>query len=964
MRFKISQKGPNCHRKMVTCVTWSASDEIFSCGDDHQLICWKFEGGVVSAKVIAEFPDDFYPTGMQWHPRPSQPTSSGALKKQSMDVLLITTDDGKFHLVNRTGRIEKTVAAHSGATLAGKWSYDGTALYTAGEDGQVKVWSRSGMLRSTVIRDTEPVHASAWSPDNSAILYSQGPFLLIQSLTTSSKPHKWHAHEGLVLVACWNQFHGLIVSGGEDCRHKVWDPSGNLVYASAVGEQPVTSVSWCFSGGCFAVGSFDTLKLCDKTGWSHSLEKVRSGSVYDIGWSSDGTQVALACSNGAVLVAHTIEKKVEYNRYEASLVKRKAVRVVELGSEVSEVLEIADRVIQLEFGFEHLVVVTPSQCHVYSVANWNTPAIFELKNGSVSAVLMAEKHFLLVEWSLLSLYSYQGRSLGVPKWKGMTSEPLYPPCTSLCSDTLVVRDQSNRKLVHVLEISTKKPITEAQSYTHVQDVTVLALNYIGGPNDRQLALIDANRDLFLVSIRSSGFGRVCKIAGMGHNIAWAIDANVLAGMLDSTLSVWLCPNCVHYSDRKIIRKTRIDKDSSEYGKHPSIVRVESGRVTVRRGDGALVVSSFYTFFINLHRHVLNGKWEEAVSLCRVVQNETLWTCMAVMAIDSKQLDIAEEACAAIGRYDKVDYIKHIKKITDEIGKLSETYALMGDLQSAEGLLLQNGRIPEAIEMNVATYRWSRALELAIKHKRMLEEVLDERKRYLGVLGKPETSADFRAALHGGSKEAKKEAREKEREAREREKEEKRIALEEQKKKEEEERREQAVEKLEEVAAKGLDDAQEVGRSEEVARVLEGKGEEEREVGSEPRKHEGIRRERGKSEEKEVRAKERKVRERKARDGEKGEDSHPVKVEEKKDEERKKARRKVEVKEERERKRERPREERLKEKKDEAAAKERRKELREKKERSERRAVDGRAKEKVRRQASNDRTTSRKSTTPN
>lgn len=50
-------------------------------------------------------------------------------------------------------------------------------------------------------------------------------------------------------------------------------------------------------------------------------------------------------------------------------------------------------------------------------------------------------------------------------------------------------------------------------------------------------------------------------AAMAQDIAWATDANVLAAMLDATLSVWLCPNCVHYSDRKIIRKTRIDKES-------------------------------------------------------------------------------------------------------------------------------------------------------------------------------------------------------------------------------------------------------------------------------------------------------------------------------------------------------------------------------------------------------------------
>lgn len=48
---------------------------------------------------------------------------------------------------------------------------------------------------------------------------------------------------------------------------------------------------------------------------------------------------------------------------------------------------------------------------------------------------------------------------------------------------------------------------------------------------------------------------------MAQNIVWATDANILAAMLDANLSVWLCPNCVHYSDRKVIRRTRIDKES-------------------------------------------------------------------------------------------------------------------------------------------------------------------------------------------------------------------------------------------------------------------------------------------------------------------------------------------------------------------------------------------------------------------
>lgn len=63
----------------------------------------------------------------------------------------------------------------------------------------------------------------------------------------------------------------------------------------------------------------------------------------------------------------------------------------------------------------------------------------------------------------------------------------------------------------MLEVAYNKPIIESQSYTHLQSITRVALNYIGGITDRQVALIDVNKDLFLVSIRIPGFGRVCKI---------------------------------------------------------------------------------------------------------------------------------------------------------------------------------------------------------------------------------------------------------------------------------------------------------------------------------------------------------------------------------------------------------------------------------------------------------------------
>ena len=37
---------------------------------------------------------------------------------------------GKFHLISRNGRIEKSVEAHRGAVLSGRWSLDGSAMVT------------------------------------------------------------------------------------------------------------------------------------------------------------------------------------------------------------------------------------------------------------------------------------------------------------------------------------------------------------------------------------------------------------------------------------------------------------------------------------------------------------------------------------------------------------------------------------------------------------------------------------------------------------------------------------------------------------------------------------------------------------------------------------------------------------------------------------------------------------------
>ena len=98
---------------------------------------------------------------MDWYPS----------AKGSNEILALACSDGSFRLVNKAGRVEKSVSeAHQTAIISIKWSYEGT-LATAGEDGFIKTWSRGGMLRSQLVQGSKPIYGMCWSPENDSILY-------------------------------------------------------------------------------------------------------------------------------------------------------------------------------------------------------------------------------------------------------------------------------------------------------------------------------------------------------------------------------------------------------------------------------------------------------------------------------------------------------------------------------------------------------------------------------------------------------------------------------------------------------------------------------------------------------------------------------------------------------------------------------------------------------------------------
>ncbi|KAL5476125.1 hypothetical protein EMCRGX_G026033 [Ephydatia muelleri] len=736
MKLKLSlQKEPK-HSELVSCVGWSSPNELYSVGDDHQILRWDFQSD--NANQLVQLPKETYATDIHWIP----PGNTAKKQLSPSDLFALACTDGKLLLVSRLGRVEKAVEAHKGAVLGVRWSGDGTALLTYGEDGAIKIWSKTGMLRTILAQTSSPIYSCCWSPDSDQVLYAGGKTLIIKPLQPSSKPTQWKAHDSLILTLDWSPTNNLIISGGEDRKYKVWDSYGRNVYSSLLHDSPIISLAWAPDGELFAVGAFDTLRLCDKTGWSHSLEKAGTGTVLRMAWAGDGTQLAGACANGQVVFAQVVNRHLEWHNLEAHVNEDNTISVKDITNDSKESLEFHDRIVKVSLAWGHLLVTTPLQCYIYNSRNWTTPVTLDLKNGSINLIKQAERHFLIADcMSGVQIISYEGRQLSLIKMAGPNAGPLSDLTVSLTNDTIAIRNQDGKE-VHIYDALTGKERTD-RTVKHQTEVTSLALSNVGTMAERLLAFMDKNHDLYLTLAHTGSqysTSPIC-LGSMVTSICWNSSANMLAAMQDGKFVLWYHPVVV-YTDRDLLPQTLLRKERNEFAKNPQLLSFTGNHCSLRRSDGALITTSIPPFPAILHQHASVGKWQLATHLCRFVKDGSLWACLAGMAISSKDLATAEIAYAAINEVHKVQYIQHIRSLSSTDRRSAELALFCHQPQQAEAIYLQSGLTYRAIELNITLFNWERALELAVKYKTHIDTVMAFRQKYLAGIGCQESLKKF------------------------------------------------------------------------------------------------------------------------------------------------------------------------------------------------------------------------------
>uniref|UniRef100_A0A183VCK9 Intraflagellar transport protein 80 n=1 Tax=Toxocara canis TaxID=6265 RepID=A0A183VCK9_TOXCA len=377
-----------------------------------------------------------------------------------------------------------------------------------------------------------------------------------------------------------------------------------------------------------------------------------------------------------------------------------------------------------------------------SAKNWNTPVITDLKECSVSLILLCEKYFLLIDGSTIQICTYEGRvqcTLKLPS--SAQGDVISERTAAISNDTTAIRDRADQRIIHLFETVTAKSAGDGK-IIHTNEIIEVAIDQCDAANERKVAFIDKSSDCFICLVKTYGISqRIAKLGTMVTNIRFNDQTNMLAGLEDNRLVIWGYPSVV-FVDKDLLQKTIIEREGSDFGKSPYLLAFIGNHVSVRRSDGSLVPCGVTPFPAALSSYIAASKWDQATRLCRHIKEDYLWGMLAAMAASAKNFHATEIAYGALDEVEKVSFLRELRAYQSKDVKSALMTAFTGNIRDADTMLVQTGHIFRAIMFNISLFRWQRALELAVKHKMHLDTVIGYRQKYLHETGRKETDSNF------------------------------------------------------------------------------------------------------------------------------------------------------------------------------------------------------------------------------
>ena len=774
-------------------VGWTPSNELFVVSDDRVLARYSLTGEVLDGTVCAL---DVYVTAMRW----LAAVKGGQL---TADCLALGCSDGSVRLMAGNGRVERVIAgAHTGSVLCVAWSADGSSLLTGGEDGMVKQWSRSGHLRSRLAQVNSAVTSVCWAPDEERFAFTHSRSLQLQSIgasansaataagpastsnnsSPSSGSRQWVAHSGPVLCSDWHPLSGSLLTGGEDGVYRLWSDEGELLHASRPFDFAVSAVRWAPSGRYFAVGAFNLLALCDAAGWTHSRQRVSTGTLTALDWTADGTHLAGGGSNGCVLLAQLVQRSSDWQAFTCRLSEKNSLIITDLGlgggvagAEVAdsvcvEELDFPSPVIEWSFAHSVLVVLTARACHVYKAPHFASACVVELK-GAVELLLQSEKAFALIDSIRgVQLLSYDGKPLSTLRLPPTVALAYMQPHTvQMTGDVVVVAGRAGGGaiggggVIHVLDALQGRKVSESISHPH--EVVQLACSQSGPLEERCVAFIDRHRELFVCSLSrnavsspSSSTLTPLRVASNVDDCRWNDSHEVLSCISEGQVRAFFLPHAhaidpdcaahttatlsashAHSAAPAAASHSSPSSQSSTLGSRSSLLSFSRSLLTLRTSSGTQLALHCPPYPLFLHRCASNGEWSRALRLCRLLSSSSsddarlCWAVLYGLAVQAMELEVAAQSAAVLDWPDKARQLSLISRIPSEAGRRGSLCAYMRRFERAEAVFLAAQLPLRAVQLHLDRFHFTQALATAKKANAHIDTVLLARRTHLQLM---------------------------------------------------------------------------------------------------------------------------------------------------------------------------------------------------------------------------------------
>jgi intraflagellar transport protein 80 len=77
------------HSELVSCLGWANSNQLFSCGDDHQLLRWNITSVDHDVQQVTKLGPDVFATDLHWFP-----VNMGGKRQATAELFVMASTDG------------------------------------------------------------------------------------------------------------------------------------------------------------------------------------------------------------------------------------------------------------------------------------------------------------------------------------------------------------------------------------------------------------------------------------------------------------------------------------------------------------------------------------------------------------------------------------------------------------------------------------------------------------------------------------------------------------------------------------------------------------------------------------------------------------------------------------------------------------------------------------------------------